>query len=85
MTRLELLTSALDKCKAYLQSEPGGWLWPSLIEQLSYLVDLESGQKTDRELLKNICVGAMAARNVEDRDFDLAKMLYKIQAEVQEM
>ena len=85
MTRLELFISALKKCQAYSAQEPGGWLWPGMIEQLSYLVELESGRSSDRTLLSNVCVGAMAAKNIEDRDAELARSLYDIQAAVQEM
>jgi hypothetical protein len=85
LTRLELFRSALEKCEAYSAQEPGGWLWPALIEQLSYLIELELGRSTDRGLLSKICVGAMAAKNIEDFDLQLAQTLYDVQAASEDM
>ena len=36
-------------------------------------------------LLSKVCVGAMAAKNIEDRDVELAKTLYDVQAAAKEM
>ena len=85
MTHLDLFTSALTKCQRYSTEEPGSWLWPSLVEQLSYLVELASGRSSDTTRLAKVCVGAMAAKNIEDRDAELANTLYDVQAAAQQM
>jgi len=85
MNRIHSFSKALDRCSQYQEKEPGGWLWRSLIEQLEFLLALERGETVDRSLLARICIGAMAAKNVEDRDEALAMELYAIQEEADQM
>jgi hypothetical protein len=86
MTNLELFKGALQRCEEYANIHPQEYpLWTILADQLAYLVELEAGRRDDRERLATLCVGVMAAKNVEDRDMQLADMLYKVQREVRIM
>jgi hypothetical protein len=49
------------------------------------LVDLETGTEKDRDRLKDVNVGVIAVREVEDRDEDLANQLYEVASAVKQM
>jgi hypothetical protein len=85
MDRIKLFSDARARCSIYLESEPGGWLWPTLIEQIDYLMDLERQLQTDRDKLPNVCIGPLAAKNIEDRDQELCQILYNVQEEADKM
>ena len=57
----------------------------SVIRQIDYLIDLETGLSTDRSRLKEIILGVQAAREIEPLDADLAEMLYTVSEQAQRM
>lgn len=83
MKRLDKITKALEQAHVYAKSSTGGWLWPSIIEQLEYLRDVESGRNTDLTRISELSIGAMAAKNIEDRDEPFANLLYEIEDEAE--
>jgi Tsi6 len=85
MTRLELFQEALLATKSlqakYAHSKP----IQSVVDQLSYLVDLQSRLSTDRSKLTTINIGVIAAREIEDIDMGLAEKLHEVAAVVRTM
>lgn len=74
-TRLAELHRAYPEASAIL----------SMQSQLDFLIGLESGENTDRSRLKEIILGVQTAREVEPRDEDLAKFMYEVVDEVDNM
>ncbi|MDZ4777521.1 MAG: immunity protein Tsi6 family protein [Alphaproteobacteria bacterium] len=54
----------------------------SVAEQLTYLIGIERGVITDLSKLKAINIGVIAAREIEDMDFAVARILQELDAEV---
>ena len=75
---MALLQSALGKTKILKSKYPNSNPLQSVIEQLEYLIGIESGKNTDFSKLETINIGIIAVREVEDRDMALAKELYKV-------
>jgi hypothetical protein len=57
----------------------------SILQQLEYLIDLQSGRTSDKSRLKDINLDVLAAREIEDRDQNTARILYSVYAEVKGM
>lgn len=55
-------------------------MWRALVEQLSYMVDLETGRRFDRDRLSSINVGSVAARLMGAQQHELVSLLASIQA-----
>jgi hypothetical protein len=55
----------------------------SVIKQLSFLVELERGDRSDAERLNDIIIGVLALREIEPLDSSLAELLYSVAEEVQ--
>src|SRR4051812_14107380 len=82
MNRTARLRRALDGARAYSDSRGARWPILSVIEQLEYLIGLESGSQLDRSKLRQINIGVIAAREIESGDPTLATWLYEISDEV---
>ena len=54
----------------------------AVIEQIEYLLALETGAATDRARLAHMTIGVLTAREIEDMNPELADVLYQIAAEV---
>jgi hypothetical protein len=85
MTRLERFQSALDHCARLLKQYPNSRALESIMEQLRYLIGVESGSVSDRSRLRAINIGVLAAREVEDMDNKVAEALHSVAAEVRQM
>jgi len=57
----------------------------SMQNQLDYLIQIESGESTDRSRLKEIVLGVQTAREIEPRDEETAAFMYEVTDAVQEM
>jgi hypothetical protein len=57
----------------------------SIILQLEYLVAIELGTEKDRSRLKDIVIGAQAAREIDSVDLKLADVLYQVAEAVERM
>lgn len=84
MDREELLSDALVKSKDAISRFPFMFPLESVIKQLEYLIDVESG-RADCSGLKTINIGEIAARDIEELDGNLAKTLHEVSAEVRKM
>jgi hypothetical protein len=85
MVRLTLFHNALDGCKRLQVIYPASRPIQSIIAQLDYLIALETGQCSDRTRLKDINIGVLAAREVEDMDMQVAELLHTVSAEARRM
>lgn len=57
----------------------------SIHHQLQYLADLVEGRRQDRERLKDIIIGVLAAREIETLDAKYADLLHQVSGEVEKM
>jgi len=60
---------------------PEALVFKSLVNQLQYLIDLDAGRRTDRELLRTITVGELVARELGGEDA-LTELLWEVDREV---
>jgi 1,2-phenylacetyl-CoA epoxidase PaaB subunit len=83
--RLALLGGALERARNLYSRNPDSLpiLW--VVQQLEYLMGVATGQTSDRSRLKDINLGLIAAREIEDRDMELADMLHRIDAEARRL
>lgn len=85
MNRLELFKKALIRTQELFRRYPYMMPLKSIEAQLNYLIELEEGKNTDKSRLKDIIIGILAVREVENTDQELAEMLHKTQGEVDKM
>ena len=83
--RQKLFEKALQKCKELLSQYPDNGALLSIVRQIEYLLDLETGVNTDRSRLKEIIIGALAAREIEPLDEEAANIFYKVSGEAKRM
>lgn len=57
----------------------------SIEGQLTYLIDLEEGRRTDRENLKRVSIGILAVREIEELDSELFSLLIEAASEADRM
>ena len=79
--RQALLARALAMVKAEQAKVPEVLVFKSLVNQLQYLIDLDAGRRTDRELLRTITVGELVARELGGEDA-LTELLWEVVKEV---
>ena len=85
MKRRELFAKALRGCEEFRGKYPDDQAIVSIIKQLSYLIELEKGDRDDRDRLKDIIIGVLTVREIEALDGALADVLYEVAEEVRRM
>ncbi len=75
------LTDALERTEQRIAERPDLVPLISIQKQLEYLINFNNGA-VDGSRLKDINVGLVAVREIENWDDDLAGLLYKIDVEV---
>lgn len=83
--RKKLFENALKKCKELLSQYPDNGALLSISHQIEYLISLEIGQSTDRSRLKEIIIGVLTAREIEELDEEAAELFYKVSGEARQM
>jgi hypothetical protein len=78
MNRVSLFKKVLDECRKRHKKSPDFRLIISIEKQLEYLIDLEEGRRTDTELMANLNLGLLAARELEPHDMGLANLIYDV-------
>jgi hypothetical protein len=81
--RLTLFRAALEGCERLLASaQPVSRdALSSIIEQLKYLIDLETGARHDSAALARLTIGVLTAREIDEAGYkDLAHALYRATA-----
>ncbi|SDY89756.1 hypothetical protein SAMN04515617_12817 [Collimonas sp. OK242] len=76
--RLKLLESGKKRCDELLSKYPGSVALQSVAKQIEYLIELEQGIHSDRSRLKDITIGVLTAREIEQLDDDAAEIFYQI-------
>lgn len=76
--RLELLEQGEKKCSELLAKFPDSIALHSVAKQIDYLIGLERGLHSDRSRLKDITIGVLTAREIEQLDLDAAETFYQI-------
>jgi hypothetical protein len=75
---MQILNSALDRCRELLAVNPQFAPLLSVEAQLQYLIGILDGHISDRSRLSEIIIGLYAAREFEDRDMAFANQLYQV-------
>lgn len=76
--RLELLEAGQKKCRELLSQYPDSVALQSVAKQIEYLMALEQGMQSDRSRLKDITIGVLTAREIEQLDVNAAETFYQI-------
>ena len=84
MSRNEVFKDVQGKCLALATGSMESVFTP-ILDQLKYLIALDSGESVDRSMIQNIDIGLRALRNLEDIYPELAKELYDIQRKADRM
>ena len=75
---LDLLRDALSQSQRLARQNPDVPILRSLEPQLRFLLDLLEGKQVDRSRLSELSLGLIVVREVEDRDPELADLLYRV-------
>jgi hypothetical protein len=84
MSRLPLFKQTLFECQKRLKMSPDSQPLRSIEKQLEYLIDLEEGRRVDVQLIANLNLGLLAARELEPHDMELANLIYDVTKAVKE-
>lgn len=84
MERESLFELAHRKCKSLQEVVPPD-TQNRLIEQIEYLFAVERGEESNVGLLKNVSIGAIAAREIDGIDDEAAELLFAVQSEADKM
>ncbi|MBX8560834.1 hypothetical protein K5D57_14120 [Pseudomonas cichorii] len=76
--KLNLLENGQKKCRELLYKYPSSVALQSVGKQIEYLIELEKGTHSDRSRLKDITIGVLTAREIEQLDDDAAEIFYRI-------
>ncbi len=76
---IELFNRAQNQCNQMLQLFPNNGTLKSIEKQLSYLLALSNRENIDTSRLKDICIGTLAARELEGLGMD-AEVFYQVQS-----
>lgn len=85
MNRLNLFKAATESVERLSLTYPNSVALRSVMEQLRYLIEVETGISKDTSKLGQINIGVLAAKEVEDMDAGVAEELYVVSAEVKKM
>lgn len=85
MDRLSLFRTALTKSREHVAQWGEHPAIQSIIAQLEYLEAIESDPTKDRSRLGDIIIGVLGAREIEDRDMQLADILHEVSGEARRM
>ena len=85
MNRLALFESALESSRAHALKWGDHVAILSIIAQLEYLIEVETGREQDRSRLEDIIIGLLAVREIEVRDLELAHILYSVGDEARKL
>ncbi len=85
MDRLALFKKTLIETQILQQRYPSLETLRSVINQIKYLIYLESNTYSDRGRLSEIILGVQVARELEPIDQNLADLLYKVDEESRKM
>ena len=76
--RLNLLKIGQRKCSELLSKYPSNVALQSVAKQIEYLIEVEQGTHSDRSRLKDITIGVLTAREIEQLDDAGAEIFYQI-------
>jgi hypothetical protein len=81
--RLTLFRTALEGCKQLAASgqSVSRTALSSIMEQLTHLIDLETGARRDSAAVARMTIGVLTAREIDEAGYeDLAQLLYRVSA-----
>ena len=83
--RIALFEKALASSRQAFAKAPYMFPLAAVIDQLQYLLNLETGKTLDRAALGTITIVQIAARDIETFDPELADLLHDVSAQVRLM
>jgi hypothetical protein len=75
---IDLFSSAYDQCKRMLSLFPNNAALLSIQKQLDYLLALAKREITDTSRIKEVCIGVLTARELDNLGEDV-EIFYEIQ------
>lgn len=85
MSRIELFLRAKAEAERLHLKYPKDSTIDSIIKQLSFLIELDRGERSDAIRLNDIIIGVLALREIDPLDPNLAELLYSVMEEVETM
>jgi hypothetical protein len=85
MSRIDLFLRAKDETERLHLRYPNDSTIESIIKQLSFLIELDRGERSDAIRLNDIIIGVLALREIDPLDPSLAELLYSVMEEVETM
>ena len=85
MNREALFLEAMGAAEKLQLQYPQDASIDSILKQLSFLIELERGERSDADRLKDIIIGVLALKEIDPLDPDLAELLYSVVEEVETM
>lgn len=83
--RIKLFEKAISEIQTLSEQYPMIEQFQSVKAQLKYLIDIEEGKRSDYERLKDINIGLITVREIEDRNMGIANLMYEVTSEVEKM
>ena len=85
ITRKNVFEKGLVKINQLIDAYPEVSPFESVRNQIKFLIELEEGTRQDSNRLKDIIIGVITVREIEDRDMEVADLMYDIVTEVKKM
>lgn len=83
--RIILFEKAESEIQMLIEQYPMIEQFQSVKSQLEYLIDIETGKRNDYERLEDVNIGLITVREIEDRNMDIANLMYEVTSEVEKM
>lgn len=83
--RVRLFNDAITAINELINRYPDILEFESVRNQLNYLLEVEENKRDDLHRLNDIIIGIITVREIEDRDMDVANLMYKVTTEVKKM
>lgn len=85
MNRMDLFLKAKAEAEKLQLKYPNDTSIDSVVKQLTFLIELERGERSDAIRLNDIIIGVLALKEIEPLDPSLAELLYSVTEEVETM
>ncbi|MEI7038077.1 immunity protein Tsi6 family protein [Fulvimonas yonginensis] len=85
MSRIDVLLKAKAATEKLQERYPSDSSIGSILKQLSFLIELERGERSDASRLNEIIIGVLALKEIDPLAPDVAELLYSVAEEVEVM
>ena len=82
MDRIDIFLKAKAETENLQVRYPADPSIESVLKQLSFLIELQRGERSDAIRLNDIIIGVLALKEIEPLDPDVAEILYSVAEEI---